>query len=356
MPIILYVDINSFFVSVEIANNPKLKVHTFLAVAGSESSRKGVIMTANYASRDYGVKAGMSNRDALQLCPNLKLIPPHMDLYKEYSNKVMEILLNFTHKVEKRSIDEACMDISDLVFNYNNAKFLASKIINEIKKTLDISVSVGLSFNKSMAKLGSDLAGPLEVFLIAKESIETIVWPLPVKYLMGAGPKTCKKLRNVGINTIGDLAKTDILLLKTMLKKQGEALYNCANGLDASPVNHVQMLPKSIGNSKTVSSDMTTIEECEELLKSIAISIEQRLLKYQATATTISIAIRTNDFNTITRQKTFEGPISSGDTIYKEACLLFKENWKTEIPVRLLGISMSGIEYFKRQLSFMDMI
>lgn len=356
MSIILHVDINSFFISAEIANNPKLKTHTFLAVAGSESSRKGVIMTANYASRDYGVKAGMSNRDALQLCPNLKLIPPHMDLYKEYSNKVMDILLSFTHKVEKRSIDEACMDISEIVFDYKNAKSLASKIINVIKSTLDISVSVGLSFNKSMAKLGSDLAGPLEVFLIAKESIETIVWPLPVKYLMGAGPKTCKKLGNVGINTIGDLAKSDILLLKTILKKQGEALYKCANGLDVSPVNHLQTLPKSIGNSKTVSSDMTTIEECEELLKSIAISIEQRLLKYQATATTISIVIRTNDFNTITRQKTLDGPISSGDTIYKEACLLFKENWKTEIPVRLLGISMSGIEYFKRQLSFMDMI
>lgn len=312
-------------------------------------------MTANYASRKFGVKAAMSARKALTLCPDLKLIPPHMELYKEYSAKVMDILLSFTKKVEKKSIDEACMDITDLVSDYNEAKILAFKIINEIKNSLNLSVSVGISFNKTMAKLGSDLAEPLKVFIITKDSLQKDIWPLPVKFLTGAGPKTCEKLYALNIQTIGDLAKTDPLLLRTMLKKQGDILYNKANGLDDTPVDYSETLPKSIGCSKTSPIDLTTVDECKEFFIPIADNVLNRLNSYQARATTICVTIRTHDFNTITRQKTLAYHINTKDTIIKEAYSLFIENWDNKTPIRLLGISLSGIEYYKEQLSFMDM-
>ena len=348
---VLHIDLNTYYVSVEINENPSLK-GLAVAVAGDEKKRGGVILTASYEARKYGVKAGMSNRDAINLCPHLKMIPPRMSLYKEYSEKVMSILREYTYKVEQFSIDEAWLDISDLVNNNCNPNDIAFNIKEKIKKEVGVTVSVGISYNKVLAKLASDIAKKDSIYGIDRDKLKTVIWKKPVKDLFGVGSKTYAKLKTMNIYTIGDLAKSDKELIKTILKKPGVQLWEYANGYDLSPVNYIKSYPKSIGNSHTFVKDITSKEEAKKMLLLISEQVGLRLRNYRATASVISVAIKTSDFVSFTRQKSLQFTVCTTNRIYQEACKILEENWDKTKAIRLLGVSLSNIKYYEEQLSF----
>lgn len=348
---ILHIDLNAFYASVEIKENPNLK-NKAVAVAGDEATRGGVILTANYEARKYGVKAGMSNRDALKLCPGLTMVKPRHSLYKKYSNKMINLLREYTYKLEQFSIDEAWIDISDIAYNKDTALNIAYDIKNRIKREIGVTVSIGVSYCKILSKLASSVADRDSVFLIDYNNLKTDVWKMPAKELMGVGAKTCEKLKAINIYTIADLALADVTLLKTLLKKQGEQLWKYANGLDNSKVNYKSSFPKSIGNSHTVIKDIESMEDAKKILLLISMQVGERLRRYKATASVISIVVKTNDFKSFTRQKTLQSGTCTTNRIYTECCKLLEEHWNGKTPIRLIGISLGKIKYYEEQISF----
>lgn len=351
MRYVLLIDLNSFYVSVERAENSSLR-NEVCAVAGSEDKRNGVILTASYQARKFGIRAGMSNKEALKLCPNLVLVPPQHDLYLRYSKKVMNILRGFHYKLEQSSIDEAWLDISDLCTSYNDAIKIAIDIKEKIYNDLGITVSVGISYCKILSKLASDIADVNDIYIIKQSELKEKVWHLPVKKLCGVGSRTEEKLEALNIFTIGDLATSDIALIKGILKKPGETLWFYSNGIDNNKINHIKSLPKSIGHAKTSEKDICTLEDAYIFLESISDDIEKRMKKYCASGKTISITIKTNDFNSFNRQKTRIISINSKDNIFNESKLLLKDNWNEQKPIRMLGITLSNLNYFEEQLCF----
>lgn len=351
----MHLDINMFFASVEINENPLLR-DKVMAVAGDESRRGGVILTASYEARKWGIKAGMSNRDALHLYPSLLMVPPRMDLYKGYSEKVMNILRNYTYKVEQFSIDEAWLDITDIISIDNTAYDIAFEIKERVKYEIGITVSVGLSYCKVLAKLASDTASIDSIYKIDQDILRTIVWKMPIKELLGVGKKTKEKLHAMNIYTIGELANTDIALLKAVLKKSGEQLWKHANGFDKSEVNYIKSFPKSISNAHTARKDIYTLTEAKRMLLLLSEHVGMRLRKYKATATVISITVKTNDFNSYTRQKKLVGSTCTTNRIYDEAIQLLLNNWDAKKPIRLLGVAISDIQYYEEQISFSSLV
>lgn len=348
---ILHIDLNAFYASVEVKENPNLK-NKAVAVAGDEATRGGVILTANYEARKYGVKAGMSNRDALKLCPGLTMVKPRHGLYKKYSNNMINLLREYTYKLEQFSIDEAWIDISDIAYNKDTALNIAYDIKNRIKYEIGVTVSIGVSYCKILSKLASSVADRDSVFLIDYNNLKTDVWKMPAKELMGVGAKTCEKLKAINIYTIGDIALADVTLLKTLLKKQGEQLWKYANGLDNSKVNYKSSFPKSIGNSHTVIKDIESMEDAKKILLLISMQVGERLRRYKATASVISIVVKTNDFKSFTRQKTLQSGTCTTNRIYTECCKLLEEHWGGKTPIRLIGISLGKIKYYEEQISF----
>ena len=348
---ILLVDMNCFYVSVERAENHKLKGEV-CAVAGSEAKRNGVILTASYEARKFGIKAGMSNREALSRCPNLKLIPPHHDLYEIYSMSVMDILREFIYKLEQTSIDEAYLDVSEYCNSYEEAEILANKIKNAIYERLNITVSIGISYNKVLSKLSSDIAEYNSIYTIKRNELSKKVWSLPISCLCGVGKRTEEKLHMLNIFTIGELAKSDPKLIKSVLKKPGEILWKHSNGIDNSEVNHIKTLPKSIGHSKTSIENITSYVEAYKLLENLCMDVVKRMNKYYATGATIVVTIKTNDLNSFSRQKTRFNTTCSQKIIFEESKLLLNKNWNEDKPIRMLGVTISNLKYYEEQLSF----
>lgn len=323
-----------------------------MAVAGNELKRNGVILTCSYEARELGIKAGMSNRDALMLCPTLILVPPRMKLYKKYSNAVMSLLRQYTYKVEQFSIDEAWMDITDMLYGKNTSISIAYDIKERIKNELGVTVSIGISYNKVIAKLASDIADRDSIYSINEYMFKTEIWKRPVKEMLGVGKKTNEKLKSLNIETIGDLARADIRLVKAILKKPGEVLWLHANGIDRDEVNYKKTFPKSIGNSHTAIVDIKTMSNAKKMLLMISEQVGLRLRQYKATTTVISITVKTNDFKSYTRQRKIQSGVCTTRRIFMEACKLLEDNWDESVPIRQLGISLSGIQYYEQQLSF----
>lgn len=348
---ILHIDMNSFYVSVERAEDSSLRGR-ICAVAGSGEKRDGVILTASYEARKFGVKAGMSNYEAKKKCPNLTLIEPKHDLYKRYSKEVMNILRKYSYKLEQFSIDEGWLDVTHCCDSYEEAWDIAYKIKEEIHERLNITVSVGVSFCKIYSKLASDLAECNGIYILRQSDLRTVIWNLPVESICGVGKKTREKLKGLNIFTIGDLANSDFYLIKAILNKNGITLWKYANGIDDDKVNHLKSLPKSIGISKTSATDILNKDEAYSFLKDLVSELHERVIKYHTTASTVSIVVKTNNFSSYTRQKTRFTPTSDKDAILKDAYTLLLQNWNEDIPIRMLGVSLTKLTYFEEQLSF----
>lgn len=334
--IILHVDMNSFYASVEMAFDPALKGKP-LAIAGNVEERKGIIVTCSYEARAKGVKATMPLWQARKLCPDLIVKKPNFERYRTASRAMFDLLREYTALVEPVSIDEGYMDLSE--FTGSKPLVIAHSIQERLVEELLLPCSIGIAPNKFLAKMASDMKKPLGITILRKRDLAQKLWPLSTNEMHGIGDKTAEKLSSIGIHTIYDLAHADKVQVKKLLGINGERLIQRANGIDQREVNPNSIYDfKSIGNSSTLSKDTTNEGQINEVLKKLAHSVSVRMKRKEVLANKIFITIRYANLKTITRSKTVKNPIGDEGEIYREAKNLFFSHWNEE-PIRLLGIT-----------------
>ena len=342
--VILHCDLNNFYASCECLIDPTLKGKP-VAVGGREEERHGVVVAANYEAKKFGVKCGVTTFQAKKLCPEIVIRQPKFEIYNKFSRQVREIYEEYSDRVEPFSIDECYVDITESK-NFGTPKQIADRLRERVKSEVGLTISVGVSFNKTFAKIGSDLKKPDATTVITKENFKQVVWPLPIGEMFGVGRKTKEKLLKVGINTIGDLANFDKKYLIKEFGKVGEELSNKANGLDDEEVNltSFQQAPKSIGNSTTFYKDLSDRKEIELGFCVIAESVVRRMIKNNIkTCKTVSIVVRDSKLKFYQKQCQIL-PSRSSQEISKTAIKLFFDNFSQISDVRLLGISVSGFD------------
>ena len=337
---ILHVDANSFFASVECAMDPELKDKP-MAVAGDSEKRHGIILAANYiAKRGYGIKTAETVWQAKKKCPGLVTVRPHYDLYMHFSDMMRKILLSYSDYVEPFSCDECWIELRGMLAG--EGEKTAERIKKRIKEELGITVSIGVSFNKVFAKLGSDMKKPDAITVITRDNYKEKVWPLPVGTLLYVGEKTRKKLERRAVYTIGDLALADRGILCSWLGKNGKLMWEYANGRDISPVALYgsSRTVRSIGNSTTCPRDLTNTEEVKTVLIMLADSVAERLRRAGMKGREITVSVRDTDLVWGSHRKKIEVLTDISSEIYRYSIYLFKEFYRWEKPIRGLGITV----------------
>lgn len=335
--VILHVDMNSFFASVEIAYDPSLQGKP-LAIAGNPEERKGIIVTCTYEARAFGVKTTMPLWEAKRKCPNLIVRKPNFERYRSASLAMFDILRTYTDLVEPVSIDEGYLDITDS-YEKGTPIEIANSIQETLQKTLLLPCSIGIAPNKFLAKMASDMKKPLGITVLRKRDVPTILWPLPVGEMHGVGSKTAEKLATIKIKTIGDLAKGNDIQLKQLLGINGERIKQRANGIDNRPVDPDSISEfKSIGNSTTLPYDSTDEEQLLGVIKRLSNSVGARVRRKDMLSYNVQLIIRYADRKTVTRSRKLENPIDQDKEIFQAAKLLWKKHWNGE-PIRLLGVT-----------------
>jgi DNA polymerase IV len=336
--IIFHVDMNSFYASVEMAENPDLRGKP-LAVAGNVEERKGIIVTCSYEAREKGVKTTMPLWQARKLCPNLIVVPPDFETYKSYSSRMFQLLQEYTEWVEPVSIDEGYMDVTECKQPLEAAEEIQNRLLNE----LNLPCSIGIGPNKFLAKMASDMKKPLGITILRKRDLAKKLWPLQVGDLHGIGKKTEEKLNKYGIITVKDLAEAADYELKQRFGINGLKMKERANGIDPRPVDPSTASDyRSIGSSTTLSEDIISTGEAEPVFERLAEKVMTRLKTKGYVALTIAITIRYSDRKTITRSKMLLNATQDQHEISKTALHLFKQHWNRE-PVRLLGITATEV-------------
>jgi DNA polymerase-4 len=339
--VILHVDMNSFYASVEMAHDPSLKGKP-LAIAGNVEERRGIIITCSYEARKYGVKTTMPLWEAKKLCPNLIVKQPNFDRYRAASMKMFEVLRSYSSLVEPVSIDEGYMDITEC-FELGSPLVIAQSIQHVLLQEHDLPSSIGIAPNKFLAKMASDMKKPLGITVLRKRDIPSVLWPMPAGEMHGIGKKTAEKLASIGIHTIGDLAKANDVQLKALLGVNGLRLKERANGIDHRPVDPESVYDfKSIGNSTTLSRDISNQHELLVVIEGLAEKVSGRLKRKKVLAQTIGVTIRYKDRKTITRSKKLINPIQKKEELFRAASQLFLKHWNGEA-VRLLGVTGSDL-------------
>ncbi len=352
--VIFLVDMNAFFISCEMSRNPELKGRP-AAVAGDPKNRNGIILAANYDARGFGVKTTMLIHEARKLCPQIVLVPPEHSLYESKSHEVMKILSRYTPVLQQNSIDEAWLDLTGCEGLFGEPLKIAARIMEDIRSELDLWCSVGISDNKFLAKMASEMKKPLGITELWEKDVKTKLWPLKVREMYGIGKQTEKRLNELGIFTIGDIAGCNKKLLRTNFGKYGDELILLANGIDPSPVTpNPKHESKSISRSTTLSTSIVDMDAACTVLLRLAEEVGEEARRSDYKGKTVSIVIRYDDFKTITRQKTIPLSYLTKD-IYKTGCMLMEEHWDQRKPIRLLGIGLANIdEDMPEQLSIFD--
>ncbi len=338
--VILHSDCNGFYASVECLHNPKIRSKP-VAVSGNAENRHGIILAKNEIAKKYGVKTGEAIWQAKKKCPELVTVPPHFDLYKRFSKMARRIYSDYTDRIEPFGLDEAWLDVT-----HNTQKSgieIAREINKRVKQELGITVSIGLSFNKIFAKFGSDYKKPDAITVISRDNYKSIVWNSPAEDLLYVGRATKKKLNDIGIYTIGDIANSDTKLLRLHLGKWGDLIYGFANGYDSSPVAHMDENSevKSIGNSTTTPRDMKTYDDVKIVMYILCDSVCRRMREQGFMAKIVGISVRDNELNIFTRQCTLDDYSNLTKEITAAALSLFKKSYKMQKPLRSIGISVT---------------
>lgn len=341
---ILHSDINCCYAAIEHLYRPELNGKP-LAVGGDPESRHGIILTADYISKKHGVKTGMALWEAKQKCPELNIVSPRMDLYLRFSRMAHEIYAEYTDLQEAFGIDESWLDVTESVSLKGDGYRIATQISNRIKSELGITVSIGVSFNKIFAKLGSDYKKPNAITTMYDGEYQEKAWKLPVADLLYVGRSTRVKLEKLGVRTIGDLAQTDEKILRAYLGKMGSILWAFANGYDDSPVRQedVHAPIKSIGNSTTTHRDLENDTDVKIVLYILTESVAARLRENGFRCRVVEISLRDNDLYSFTRQKKISYATNITEEIAKAAYLLFKENYDWRKPLRSIGVRGSDL-------------
>jgi DNA polymerase-4 len=340
-PHILHVDMNAFFAACHQAQEPALKGKPVL-VSGDPSSRHGIVLTASYEARRFGVKTAMPTAQALRLCPQALIVAPNFRLYSFYSKQIMAILNSFTPLVEQYSIDEAWLDVSGCENLFGPADNIAREIKQKIKHQLDLSCSIGIAPSKILAKMASDLEKPDGLVIITADNIASRIWPLAVDKLFGVGPQTTAALNSLGVFTIGDLAGFPLAVLKQRFGAYGPYLAQLAQGQDHSSVDPNPDTAKSIGNSITLPQDAETAAEIETILLALAEEVGTRLRRRNLKGSTITVSVKTPDFRLITRSRTYPEATNLTETIYRRAGEIYRQHLQGR-RVRLVGVTVSNI-------------
>ena len=340
---ILHCDCNSFFASVETALNPSYR-NVPMAVCGSQEDRHGIVLAKNDLAKKYGIKTAETVYSAKKKCPSLVIASPHYKEYEYYSQKVNAIYSEYTDKVEPFGIDESWLDVTASRRVFGSGEEIAELIRQRIKRELGITVSIGVSFNKVFAKLGSDYKKPDAITVISKDNFEQIVYPLPASELLFVGKRTSEELLKIGIRTIGDLANTSRDMLKHKLGKMGEMLSDYAKGLDESPVGTDEAREiKSISNGFTFRHDLVTREDCRVGLDFLCEEIGAKLRNKALKCSTVALSIKDTRLKTIQRQR----PLKNASNISREiSALAFEilcDEWDESIPIRMLTVSVTGL-------------
>ena len=341
---ILHVDQNCFYASVEMQRHPELRDKP-LAVCGSQEERHGIVLAANYVAKSFGVKTGMAVWQAKQRCPQLVVLPPDMGEYIRFSQMAREIFEDYTDQIEPFGLDESWLDITGSVGMFGSPMTIAREISRRIKFELGITCSIGVSDNKITAKLGSDYKKPDAITRIERDNYRELVYPLPVEDLLYVGPATSKKLRGLGIGTIGRLAQAPTDTLTRKLGKMGMVLQTFALGLDPSPVRKSGHIPniKSVGNSATTPRDMTCDSDVELMLLLLAESVASRMRELASRCTVVEVSVRDVELNSFCRQRKLETPTCSSDEIARTAYGLFRQNYRWVRPLRSIGVRGAGL-------------
>lgn len=341
---ILHSDINCCYAAIEHLHHPELSGKP-VAVGGNPEERHGIILTADYIAKKFGVKTGMPLWQAKQICPHLTILPPRMDLYLRFSRMAHEIYAEYTDLQEPYGIDESWLDVTDSASLKGDGYKIANEISRKMKKELGITVSIGVSFNKIFSKLGSDYKKPDAITTMYKEEYKQKAWSLPVKDLLYVGRSTEKKLARIGIHTIGELAQTQEKFLISQFGKVGSILWTFANGYDRSPVRreNVQAPIKSIGNGTTTPRDLENAEDVKIVLYILAESVATRLRENGFSCKVVEISIRNNELYSFTRQHKMLRATNITSEIAEEAFRLFQANYDWRVPVRSVSVRASDL-------------
>ncbi len=353
---ILHVDVNNAFLSWtaldRLSQGEKVDIREIEAViGGDETKRSGIVLAKSMKAKRKGVCTGETLYQARLKCPNLQVFKGDYKSYKKHSNDLYKILLQYTEKIERFSIDECFLDMTD----YLGSDTLINKayeINRRVREELGFTVNVGVAHNKLLAKMASDFTKPDKVHTLFEEEIPTKMWTLPVSELFMLGKKTLPKLYNMKIKTIGDLAKQDKMLMIKKFGKHGLMMWEYSNGIDNSKVNYLEEKPKGIGNSVTLPQDICSEEEIQRVLLTLAEQVTYRLRRYNMYANVVNVQLRTKDFKDFSHQKKLMNPASNTKEIYSLAKELLHEMYKKGTFIRLVGLRVDNlIEKDEMQLS-----
>ena len=341
---ILHCDCNGFFASVECIQQPRLW-DVPMAVCGDPESRHGVILAKNELAKGYGVVTAETVWSARKKCPDLVLVEPHHELYHEYSRKINRIYGQYTDQVEAFSVDESWLDVTGSYKLFGSGKQIADELRVRVQRELGLTISVGVSFNKIFAKMGSDYKKPNATTEITRDNYKRLLFPLSVEEMIFVGKSTAAALEKVGIRTIGDLAGADVKSLEQLLGKAGPVLWEYANGLEDSPVQvqGAAEAVKSVSNSITFRRNLVGLEDIRQGLLMLADSVAGRLRAQGLRCQTLSVSIKDPSLKTISRQRQL--PCASNQTkmIFDTAMEIVQDSWNLRAPIRLLGVAATNL-------------
>lgn len=336
---ILHCDMNSCYASIEQATQPELR-HKAIAVCGSTEERHGIVLAKSQEAKVCGVRTGEAIWEARQKCPELIVVRPHYNTYLEYSAAAHRMYLQYTQRVEPFGLDECWLDVTGTERSFGAGEDIALALRTQIKKELGITLSIGVSFNKMFAKLGSDYKKPDAQTLISPENYRDVVWPLPVQDLFGVGPATKRKLRKHGLFTIGELARVDRDFMFRLMGVNGVRLLAIANGEDASEVMPYDYRPpiKSVGHGSTFRRDLLNVDEVDRAVLHLSQEVMRRLIKYELAATAVTLWVKDSDFNHMHFHTRLPYPTQNALEITRAVIPLFRDNYAWRENVRALTI------------------
>ena len=342
---ILHCDLNNFFASVEQVRNPELK-NVPMAVCGDPNKRHGIILAKNYVAKKYGIYTPELVTSAKGKCPNLVLVEPHYEEYVKYSKLVNEVYLKYTDRVEPFSIDESFLDVTESEKIFGSAREIAYKIKEEIKQKYGLTISVGVSFNKFLAKMGSDMKKPDAITELYEDDYKSKIYKMPIANMIFAGKATCEELKKYRIETIGDIAYSNREFLVKKIGKIGGELFDRANGIDISEVKKYTDLyiPKSISKGITLQEDTSDIEVLLEICERLTVEVVSRLRKQKLECSVVCVSLKNSMFITTNRQRKISST-SSYQCILKCAKEILKQMLEGNSLIRTITISVSNFTF-----------
>jgi DNA polymerase IV (DinB-like DNA polymerase) len=351
--ITLHLDMDSFYSSVEVRERPELK--GLPVVVGSDpkgGSGRGVVSTCSYEAREFGIHSAMPISKAYRLCPDAVFLQVNMNLYKDASEKIMNIIRIFADKFQQVSVDEAYIDIGDSISDYESATLLARKIKSEVKRLQGLTCSIGVAPNKVIAKIASDFNKPDGLTIVRPEDIQDFLFPLHVSKIPGIGKKTQPILQEMGIETVGQLASCDVQLLIARFGKFGVVMHQLANGVDMREVKEREEV-KSISTEDTFDEDLSDAEDIEKSLTSLSEKVYVSLLKKRFRFRTVTLKVRFEDFRTYTRARTVHAATTDTEALSKTSCSLMEE-FLGKGRFRLLGVGVTKLEKLDERQTYLS--